>query len=209
MKTVYFIRPIGRQGPVKVGCSKLPESRIKAIDIWSPFPLEIIAAAPGDHHHERAVHWHLRDSRLHGEWFRWSARLSALVAHVQSNGGLPPLEASPYGKTGMGRGNNPSRNPEWAKAKARVTSRVRRAERHAFGPWALLNRTQRVRQLIGSYQGPFSPPPNDDVLAELELYIAGLLARPKDTRPWSEWFSEENRAERERSWKIPAFEIAA
>lgn len=190
MKQVYFMRPIGMAGPVKVGCSVMPKDRLKALDIWSPFPLEIIASAPGSHCNERAVHWHLRDDRLHGEWFRWSERLSALVSHVQRAGSLPPLEASPYGKTGKRRGNNPSRHPEWTKEKTQLTARVSRAERHAFGWSGNGIRPKRISDLIASYHGPFTPPPTLDVRTGLEAYISELLARPKDRRNWRDIMDE-------------------
>lgn len=189
-KHIYFMRPIGMEGPVKIGCSIMPEKRLKSLDIWSPFPLEIIATAPGTHCNERSVHWHLQEDRLHGEWFRWSPRLRSLISHVQRNRSLPPLEPSPYGKTGKGRGNNPSRHPEWSKEKALLTSRVSRAERHAHGWSGQGVRPRHISDLIETYHGPFAPPATQEVRAEIEAYIADLLARPKDTRDWRERMDE-------------------
>src|SRR3546814_12747101 len=45
MKRVYFIRPIGQAGPVKIGCSVGPNKRRPELETWSPVPLEIGRAA--------------------------------------------------------------------------------------------------------------------------------------------------------------------
>jgi hypothetical protein len=194
-KRIYFLRPIGMLGPVKIGCSCWPESRLKAVDIWSPFPLEIIATAEGGFAAERAAHWHLRDERLHGEWFSWSGRLASLVSHVQATGSLPPLEDAPYGKTKMGRGRNPSRNPEWSRMKARLTARVGLAEQWAFGSRFDCERPQRIKDLIATYQGTFTPPPEPEVVSEIEAYIGELRARPKCATTWRERWEAKRRRE--------------
>ena len=53
---VYFVRPVGMRGPIKIGCSKLPENRIKSLMVWSPFELEIAVAIPGNFKLEKAIH---------------------------------------------------------------------------------------------------------------------------------------------------------
>lgn len=193
MKRVYFMKPIGMAGPIKVGCSIAPESRLKSLDIWSPFPLEIIATAEGGNGHERAVHWHLRDDRLHGEWFSASARLLDLIAFVKASGALPPLETPPYGKTGRGRGANPGRDHELSLAKARLTRRIHRAERHAWGFWDRERRPQWVMDVHDSWQGAFTPMPDAETMLRIEEYISDLMSRPKETQSWRAW-AEERRA---------------
>lgn len=44
---VYFLRPAGQDGPVKIGCSTAPQSRLEQYMSWAPFPLEIVATVPG------------------------------------------------------------------------------------------------------------------------------------------------------------------
>ena len=183
-KLIYFMRPIGMKGPVKVGCSVIPVGRLKSLDIWSPFPLEIIATVPGEHNHERALHWHLKEHRLHGEWFSPNSKLDALLTHIGRLGTLPPLEAAPYGKTKMGRGRNPNRNPDWSNTKAQITLSVWRAERHAYGWSGNGLRPTRIVELIKSYHGPFTPPPSEEVRAEIAEYVSALRAKPKDKRDW-------------------------
>jgi hypothetical protein len=179
-------------GPIKVGCSQSPEARLKSLDIWSPFPLELIVSCEGGHSDERNVHWHLREERLHGEWFAWSERIANLIRFVQRNGQLPPLERAPYGKTGMGRGRNPSRDPELASAKRRLSARIRSAEVHAFTRWeARKNRPAWVNDLQKAWQGPFTPLPEQSEIDRIERYIAELLSRPKDTRSWRDWYGKQ------------------
>ena len=83
-KTVYFIRPVGMDGPVKVGCSVSPEGRRSTLATWSPFPLEIIAEIAGDHWLERRFHVYFRDTYQRREWFGWSARLAETVAAINA-----------------------------------------------------------------------------------------------------------------------------
>ena len=43
MTYVYFIKPIGMDGPIKIGCSVSPDRRRETLEWWCPFPLEILA----------------------------------------------------------------------------------------------------------------------------------------------------------------------
>lgn len=80
--TVYFIRPIGMDGPVKIGCSGSPASRRTALDTWSPFALEIIATIPGDFQLERRFHALFRKQHQRREWFLWSPLMGKVVAAI-------------------------------------------------------------------------------------------------------------------------------
>lgn len=86
-KLVYFIKPVGMNGPIKIGCSRLPEQRLESLTIWSPFPLEIAAAIPGSFRLEINIHDCFADDILHHEWFRATPRLLALIAAL--NRGIP------------------------------------------------------------------------------------------------------------------------
>lgn len=67
---VYFIRPVGGFGPVKIGCSEVPENRLSFLLTMSPYPLEIVATIPGDLRRERQFHALFREHHSHREWFR-------------------------------------------------------------------------------------------------------------------------------------------
>lgn len=89
-KLIYFIRPVGKLGPVKIGCSVGPKSRLIAMQAWSPVRLQLVASCPGWNAHEQMIHAKFISSRAHGEWFEWSSELGALINHVLQHGSLPP-----------------------------------------------------------------------------------------------------------------------
>jgi hypothetical protein len=91
MKRIYFLRPIGAAGPIKIGCSKHPVGRLATVQIWSPLKLEIAASCEGGHDYERALHSRFAKHRLHGEWFEATPDLIALVADVAKGSPLPAL----------------------------------------------------------------------------------------------------------------------
>lgn len=79
---VYFARPIGMDGPVKIGCSGQPNARLAGLMAWSPFLLEVAAAIPGDRRLESRFHAAFRRQHSHHEWFRPSPELTATIAAV-------------------------------------------------------------------------------------------------------------------------------
>lgn len=88
---VYFLKPIGMNGPIKIGCSQTPVTRLEGLAAWSPFPLELLATAPGDYALEQNLHQCFADVHYHREWFHASAKLSAGIAAIAS--GKPLAEA--------------------------------------------------------------------------------------------------------------------
>lgn len=81
---VYFIKPIGMDGPVKIGCSDIPEARLKALTCWSPFPLEIAVAIPGNMRLEGRLHSTFAQHHSHHEWFLSSPRLRQLIHDLKA-----------------------------------------------------------------------------------------------------------------------------
>jgi hypothetical protein len=84
IKHVYFMRPVGMVGPIKIGCSRMLQDRLVQMATWSPFPLEIVYSEPGEHELERTLHRCFADYHSHLEWFhpgeRLVAALNAMVA---------------------------------------------------------------------------------------------------------------------------------
>jgi hypothetical protein len=89
---VYFIRPIGQPGPIKIGCSADPARRLVGYGLWSPVPLEIAALIEvqetGPRRRdalrlERQIHARHVGARLHHEWFRPTPALLAEIAAVR------------------------------------------------------------------------------------------------------------------------------
>ncbi len=83
-KRVYFIRPIGMDGPVKIGCSVSPDGRRVTLEAWSPFPLEIIAEIEGDLTTEGRFHALFAKHHANREWFNWSPKMAEVVASINA-----------------------------------------------------------------------------------------------------------------------------
>lgn len=79
---VYFIRPVGLPGPVKIGCSHAPPDRLEALAVWAPFPLEIAATIPGNITLENKIHGLFAHAHSHREWFHPTADLVAAIARL-------------------------------------------------------------------------------------------------------------------------------
>lgn len=79
---VYFLRPVGQAGPVKIGWSWLPLERLKVYQAWSPVQLELVARTPGSEGLESRFHAHFAHLHLHGEWFRADDGLDAMIAAI-------------------------------------------------------------------------------------------------------------------------------
>lgn len=95
-KQIYFMRPVGQDGPIKIGCSISPIGRLSAIQIWSPVKLELAAVTSGGHEYERQLHARFARQRLHGEWFAPCPDLTNLIRSIAKGGELPPLEDRPH-----------------------------------------------------------------------------------------------------------------
>lgn len=137
--TVYFARPIGMDGPIKIGCSNHPLGRVIGLSEWSPFPLEVVATCPGGYALERNLHDCFAAWWSHKEWFRANPRLLAGIAALAA--GAPVEQAFDLtDKSGdirtLRRRKNPARpGPKpgtrhwtWSEA-SRERARARRAER--------------------------------------------------------------------------------
>lgn len=94
-KYVYFMRPVGMEGPIKIGCSIYPQHRLEQVTIWSPFPLEILHIEEGSHTLERNLHRCFADCHSHNEWFRPEERLLNAIRCLQS--GMKIAEAIDLG----------------------------------------------------------------------------------------------------------------
>lgn len=88
---VYFIKPIGMEGPIKIGCSDAPLKRLADLAAWSPWPLEVIGSVPGGLKDEGFIHGCFKDSHSHHEWFRSSQKLRDAIAMILQAGSLAPV----------------------------------------------------------------------------------------------------------------------
>lgn len=84
MRRVYFIKPVGLDGPIKIGCSYSPDGRRRTLSTWSPFALEIVAEIDGGTDIERRFHaLHVADHERR-EWFKGSSAVWATINAIQS-----------------------------------------------------------------------------------------------------------------------------
>lgn len=79
LRYVYFMRPIGGDGRIKIGCSYKPAARLLALSVWTAYPLEFVGVAKGSFDAEHLLHDYFHADRLHGEWFRSSPELLAVI----------------------------------------------------------------------------------------------------------------------------------
>ena len=80
---VYFLKPVGLDGPIKIGCSRLPPRRLRDLMAWSPVALELLVGFRGDYRVERQIHNRFAKSHLHQEWFLPSPALLAGITALQ------------------------------------------------------------------------------------------------------------------------------
>lgn len=123
---VYFIRPIGMDGPVKIGCARVPPERLLQLTVWSPFPLEIAASTPGGIPVERRLHTHFAATHSHKEWFFASDELDDLIRRLSAGEALASIIDMDGPAPGLPRRR--------AKSNVRQRAQYRLKLRHAFRP---------------------------------------------------------------------------
>lgn len=84
---IYFIKPVGMSGPIKIGCSYTPKGRLSTLSTWSPFALEIVATIEGGQKLERNIHECFADLHSHREWFHAGTHLIEAIEKIKS--GVP------------------------------------------------------------------------------------------------------------------------
>lgn len=89
--SVYFVKPIGMSGPIKIGFAADFEVRFQSLQTGSPIPLEALRVIEGTQQTELALHRKFAAHRLHGEWFEPCAELLAFIdqpTEIQMTGNL-------------------------------------------------------------------------------------------------------------------------
>lgn len=70
-------------GLVKIGYSTAIRTRMASLSAQTAgHSIRLLASARGDHTTEGSLHWIFRDDRVHGEWFRRSPAMDALIDFV-------------------------------------------------------------------------------------------------------------------------------
>lgn len=81
---IYFIKPVGAVGQIKIGCSKFVGDRLASLAMWSPIPLEVIYQEEGGFDVERNIHCCFADLHSHHEWFHPGERLLKAIAKLKA-----------------------------------------------------------------------------------------------------------------------------
>lgn len=103
---IYFIQQ-GEDGPVKIGHSVDPESRLQCLQIGSPHPLSLLLTLPGGRSEEKSLHSRFANCRLDGEWFSPAANLMEFISsplsilNIEGEDNNPACQAS--GKYAFGK----------------------------------------------------------------------------------------------------------
>jgi len=79
--TIYFVQSIDG-GPVKIGYTTQLPKRLADLRSMNPRFLVLLASMPGTEDDERRLHERFSTTRLHGEWFKSTTDLVALIASV-------------------------------------------------------------------------------------------------------------------------------
>ena len=81
---VYFLRDADR-GQIKIGYSSDVEQRVKRIGAMNCGRVVLIGRIQSPHWYERLLHEIFAGDRVHGEWFRESAKLLSLASDAQAD----------------------------------------------------------------------------------------------------------------------------
>ncbi|GLV28168.1 hypothetical protein TomTYG75_06920 [Sphingobium sp. TomTYG75] len=115
-RTVYFIKPIGMDGPIKIGCSRSPDGRCEALANWSPFALEVVAEIKGGFDLERRFHAAFAATHERREWFASSPELSAAIVAINAGTFNISTLPGPAFLAHKNKGRSPTRTPTQRRA---------------------------------------------------------------------------------------------
>lgn len=171
---IYFFRPVGLKGPIKIGSSEAPRTRLEQMAVWSPFELEMIGSIPGEISDERFLHDGLAESHRHREWFDATSIVLRAVEEAIDDGSLERVRSwlKPSGKI---RAYGTSyRSPEMAQYRrylSRVNTKERKGERPPPIVTAILSRWSN-----GVCKGGDGFTPSHKQISLLEGYIGECLS---------------------------------
>lgn len=88
MTFLYFVKPVGQAGPIKIGHSVNPARRVRELACEVGRKLQLVAQCPARRIDESYMHWRHRHHHLCGEWFEPTPRIMA-DAERAAHGILP------------------------------------------------------------------------------------------------------------------------
>lgn len=111
MRRVYFIKPVGMDGPIKIGSTTRLHERFASLSLSSPFDLEILASIEGAHDLEHRFHARFVQHRARGEWFVPASELLETIRLIAAGTFdvstlPPPLRLAPTNPRAPRRGEH-------------------------------------------------------------------------------------------------------
>lgn len=82
---VYFIQA-GKNGAVKIGWTRQPDRRFRALQTSQHSQLRFLGVIPGDRTLERQLHQRFAVHRMKGEWFKRSGVVGAIMPMILDHG---------------------------------------------------------------------------------------------------------------------------
>ena len=79
---IYFIRCTDK---VKIGYSKNPDLRLRALQTANPHALELLYSFPSFTHSEKQIHEDLKDHHVHLEWFNYNDEVKNYINNIMSD----------------------------------------------------------------------------------------------------------------------------
>jgi hypothetical protein len=174
---VYFIRPVGKAGPIKIGHSVFPPARLISLQAWSYEELEIISQLEGGRKMERAIHERFAKYQIRGEWFEAVPDLVVLAEGIRDGKALRELvDLSVW--TGKFFRRPPTKSPE-AKVVGTYKMRVDRAAKYASyirrKHVAIPRAVKAILDGAGGYRQAYRLLSEDEI-SKIEVFIAECRA---------------------------------
>lgn len=180
---VYFIRPRGMEGPVKIGYSTTPLQRLETFAAWSPYPLEIAATYPGSFDLEQKLHAYFAISHSHREWFHGNRVLTKLIDDLSR--GIPlhdAIDLSGHAGSVPTRIARKRRSADFCKCRsytARIENAVRRLNKNknetGIDFYLPDDISTILREWLGSsYLNIIGIPPSEERIARLDDFLKDI-----------------------------------
>lgn len=176
MSHLYFIKPIGMDGPIKIGFSSSPPNRLEGLASWSPWPLEIIGTLPGTMKDEFFLHSCFVELHSHHEWFRSSQQLRDAIDRCIADQNISHARATLMPKPKLFRRRIVS---EDTRRRMSYHHRIRHALNALASEGVWYTSPRDIEIIIEKWSGYHRQPrvvPSNEQFARLEEFIANPLA---------------------------------
>lgn len=101
---IYFIQCGGRRGPVKIGFTAKDAANARLIEMQTstPYSLKVLGEMEGKQSDEKRIHAIFKNSRIGGEWFKYSDALYNFIessCNLRSHNAIMELINKPINAT--------------------------------------------------------------------------------------------------------------